>query len=108
MSFAPPGSLARGPSASGPSPVRGSLVLEPGTVIATKYVLERPAGFGGMAKLWVATNQSTGAEVCIKLLVPDAADEEDGTPKKLDDLSLIHISPSPACEHLQCPRRRRA
>jgi serine/threonine protein kinase len=43
-----------------------------GQVIAKKYVLDRPAGFGGMAQLWVATNQSTGAEVCVKLLVPDS------------------------------------
>lgn len=52
----------------------GELEIEAGTVLASKYVLERPAGFGGMAELWVATNQSTGAEVCVKLLVPRAND----------------------------------
>lgn len=55
---------------SGESPVLGDeLVLEQGTVIGGKYVLERPAGFGGMAQLWVATNQSTRAEVCVKIFV---------------------------------------
>lgn len=50
---------------------RLSAGLEPGRVVAEKYALARPAGFGGMAQLWVATNQATGAEVCVKLLVPD-------------------------------------
>ena len=54
-----------------PSAEPDGLVLEPGRTIAKKYVLDRPAGFGGMAQLWVATNQATGAEVCVKLLVPD-------------------------------------
>lgn len=54
----------------------GGLVLERGRIVAKKYVLERPAGFGGMAELWVATNQATGAEVCVKLLV--LADSGDG------------------------------
>src|SRR5262245_53531354 len=39
------------------------IVLEQGTVLAGKYRLETPAGFGGMAQLWVATNTATGAEV---------------------------------------------
>jgi serine/threonine-protein kinase len=52
------------------------LAPEQGKVLAGKYVLERPAGFGGMAELWVATNQSTGAEVCIKLLVPNETQGE--------------------------------
>jgi serine/threonine-protein kinase len=46
-------------------------VLERGQLLAKKYALDRPAGFGGMAQLWVATNQATGAEVCVKLLVPE-------------------------------------
>ena len=69
-------SASRAPPAE---PARG-FVLERGLVIGKKYALERPAGFGGMAALWVATNQATGAEVCVKLLVPDeetgAHDEE--------------------------------
>ena len=54
-----------------PSRESDGFVLEPGRTIAKKYVLDRPAGFGGMAQLWVATNPATGAEVCVKLLVPD-------------------------------------
>jgi eukaryotic-like serine/threonine-protein kinase len=44
--------------------------------LAGKYRLVRPAGFGGMAQLWVAHNEATGAEVCIKVLVPEANDDE--------------------------------
>lgn len=51
-------------------------VLEAGTVLARKYELLRPAGFGGMAQLWVAKNRATGAEVCIKILVPQKSDDE--------------------------------
>lgn len=52
-------------------------MLERGRRIAKKYVLERPAGFGGMAEVWVATNQATGAEVCVKLLVLEGSGDED-------------------------------
>lgn len=52
------------------------IVLEEGTLLAQKYRLARPAGFGGMAQLWVAKNEATGAEVCVKILVPDKSDDE--------------------------------
>jgi eukaryotic-like serine/threonine-protein kinase len=45
-------------------------------LLARKYRLTRTAGFGGMAQLWVATNEATGAEVCIKILVPDSVDDD--------------------------------
>lgn len=51
-------------------------MLEEGALLARKYRLTRPAGFGGMAQLWVATNEATGAEVCVKILVPDKSDDE--------------------------------
>jgi serine/threonine-protein kinase len=54
----------------------GDLILEQGKVIGGKYVLETPAGLGGMASVWVATNQATGARVCVKILVPEANGEE--------------------------------
>jgi serine/threonine-protein kinase len=53
-----------------------SIVLEEGALLARKYRLARPAGFGGMAQLWVATNEATGAEVCIKILVPEGSDDD--------------------------------
>jgi len=53
-----------------------SIVLEEGSLLAQKYRLARPAGFGGMAQLWVAKNEATGAEVCIKILVPEKSDDE--------------------------------
>src|SRR5690606_20998531 len=52
------------------------LALEEGVRLAGKYRLLRTAGFGGMAQLWVAHNESTGAEVCIKVLVPETNDDE--------------------------------
>ena len=57
-------------------PAGASLVLEAGTVLAGKYRLTRRAGFGGMAELWVATNEATGAEVCVKVLVCESSDAE--------------------------------
>lgn len=51
-------------------------MLEEGSLLAQKYRLARPAGFGGMAQLWVAKNEATGAEVCIKILVPEKSDDE--------------------------------
>ena len=60
--------------ADGSAPL--SIVLEEGTLLARKYRLARTAGFGGMAQLWVATNEATGAEVCIKILVPDSIDDD--------------------------------
>jgi serine/threonine-protein kinase len=53
-----------------------SIVLEEGTLLARKYRLDRTAGFGGMAQLWVATNEATGAEVCVKILVPESIDDD--------------------------------
>jgi eukaryotic-like serine/threonine-protein kinase len=50
--------------------------LEESAVLARKYELLRLAGFGGMAQLWVAKNRATGAEVCIKVLVPERTDDE--------------------------------
>jgi serine/threonine protein kinase len=52
------------------------LPLEEGTLLARKYRLLRTAGFGGMAQLWVAKNEATAAEVCVKVLVPDKSDDE--------------------------------
>ena len=70
-------SLARDPlERSAEQPAHG-FAQEPGQVIAEKYVLERRAGFGGMAQLWVATNQATSAEVCVKLLVLDRTGAHD-------------------------------
>ena len=47
---------------------RPELTLQAGTKLAAKYTLEKPAGFGGMAQLWVAKNDATGAEICVKVL----------------------------------------
>ena len=46
-----------------------NLALEPGLVLGGEYRLLRPAGFGGMGTVWVARNESTAAEVAVKVLV---------------------------------------
>jgi serine/threonine-protein kinase len=60
--------------APGAAPI--AITLEQGTLLARKYRLLRPAGFGGMAQLWVAKNEATGAEVCVKVLVPQSSDDD--------------------------------
>jgi serine/threonine-protein kinase len=47
----------------------GGVALEPGLLLAEKYRLLRPAGFGGMGAVWVARNEATAAEVAVKVLV---------------------------------------
>ncbi len=68
------------------------LVLEEGKILARKYRLVKPAGFGGMAQLWVAKNESTAAEVCVKVLVPDAADEESVTRFRREAYAAARLS----------------
>ena len=43
-------------------------------VLGGKYVLEKPVGFGGMAEVWAATNMSTSATVCVKILASGDAE----------------------------------
>ncbi len=50
---------------------KAGLVLQPGALIANKYRLLRPAGFGGMGAVWVARNESTNADVAVKVLLAD-------------------------------------
>jgi len=42
--------------------------LEPGTVIAGRYVLDHPLGEGGMGTVWAATHQITGGRVALKFV----------------------------------------
>jgi serine/threonine-protein kinase len=44
--------------------------MAPGCVVAGKYTLVRPLGVGGMGAVWAACNESTGAEVAVKMLLP--------------------------------------
>src|SRR5579859_7565643 len=55
-----------------PEPRRGSL-LAPGVVLADKYRLSHKTGTGGMGTVWAALNLATGAEVAVKLLLPEHA-----------------------------------
>ncbi len=47
--------------------------LRPGSVLGGKYLLVRHVGVGGMGQVWVARNASTGADVAVKLLLPERA-----------------------------------
>ena len=46
--------------------------LEPHNRVAGKYRLRRRLAVGGMGEIWVAKNESTGADVALKVLRPDA------------------------------------
>lgn len=50
-------------------------------VIADKYVLERLIGEGGMAQVYLATQQPLGNHVAIKILSNDFLQEEDALPR---------------------------
>lgn len=57
------------------SPTEAStLELKAGALVADKYRLLRPAGFGGMGAVWVARNEATGAEVAVKILLAHKAE----------------------------------
>jgi serine/threonine protein kinase len=49
----------------------------PGAVLAGKYTLLRPLGIGGMGVVWCARNESTGAEVAIKMVLPRSLADRD-------------------------------
>jgi serine/threonine-protein kinase len=53
--------------------------LEPGVLLAEKYRLIRPAGFGGSGAVWVARNEATNAEVAVKVLVLSREGVDDET-----------------------------
>ena len=48
--------------------------LESGTVLAERYVLHEPAGEGGMATVWHATDQVLDRPVAVKILRPNLAE----------------------------------
>jgi eukaryotic-like serine/threonine-protein kinase len=50
--------------------------LEPGARVGGKYVLARRLAIGGMGEVWVARNQTTGAEVAIKTYRAQAGSDE--------------------------------
>ncbi len=49
----------------------------PGAILAGKYTLLRPLGIGGMGVVWCARNESTGAEVAIKMVLPRSLADRD-------------------------------
>jgi serine/threonine protein kinase len=53
------------------------LELRPGLVLGGKYHLLRHLGMGGMGDVWVARNASTGADVAVKMLLPERAASAD-------------------------------
>ncbi|HEY2514452.1 MAG TPA: serine/threonine-protein kinase [Polyangiaceae bacterium] len=54
-------------------PISSSLPtdLKAGERLADKYLLVRPLGLGGMGEVWLAKNEATGAEVALKVLLPE-------------------------------------
>src|SRR5918911_2333013 len=49
--------------------------LTSGTVLAQRYVLHEPAGEGGMATVWQATDEVLDRSVAVKILRPNLAEE---------------------------------
>jgi serine/threonine-protein kinase len=54
-----------------------ALQIQPGTVIAEKYRLERPLARGGMGSVWVARHVRLGGEVAVKFMDPSQASSPD-------------------------------
>src|SRR5271170_7288323 len=42
-----------------------------GDLISEKYLLLEPLAVGGMGRIWTARNMATGAEVAVKVLLPE-------------------------------------
>jgi len=58
-------------------PARRDVELRPGLMLAGKYLLSRQIGIGGMGQVWVARNESMGADVAVKVLLPERAASKD-------------------------------
>lgn len=50
--------------------------LEPGAVVAGRYLLQRPIGQGGMGAVWLATHTLLGSTVALKVLRDDLTHQE--------------------------------
>src|ERR1051325_7101635 len=57
----------------------GDAAYVPGTLVSSKYRLERPLGAGGQAAVWEARNLALDSPVALKLLHADLADETQAT-----------------------------
>jgi serine/threonine protein kinase len=60
-----------------PAPAVVAPELRPGLVLGGKYLLLKHVGIGGMGQVWVARNASTGADVAVKVLLPERAASAD-------------------------------
>jgi serine/threonine protein kinase len=50
---------------------RAALALEPGSLFADRYLVQRHIGTGGMGVVYVAKDRNTGEDIALKLLHPD-------------------------------------
>jgi serine/threonine protein kinase len=58
-------------------PLDVAVELRPGLVLGGKYLLLRRLGVGGMGVVWIARNAATGADVAVKVLLPERAVSKD-------------------------------
>ena len=56
---------------------RAALSLEPGSLFADRYLVQRHVGTGGMGVVYVAKDRNTGEDIALKLLHPDLVEGEE-------------------------------
>src|SRR5687767_15449838 len=53
------------------TPISSPAAFEPGHMLAGRYVIERPLGYGGMATVYLAEERKHSRRVAIKVLHPE-------------------------------------
>lgn len=77
--------VAPGALTDDPEPVGRTSVLEPGTMIAGKYKVERNIGAGGMGIVYRAVEQVTGAPVAVKLIPQNRVRSEKAVERLIEE-----------------------
>src|SRR5579871_6073769 len=84
----PPRALAAGDVASGPtlqSPPRAlgpTAQLAPGTKVASRYLIERSIGHGGMGAVYLATDEKLGERVALKVVLSTVANDPEAAAER--------------------------
>ncbi len=60
----------------------------PGTLLGQRYRLAFSAGVGAMARVWAATDVTTGERVAVKRILENARDPQDAASRFLDEIRI--------------------